>query len=230
MSIRNSDITTKIGAAPSAGLLSRAPGVSDTRSILTPNCLYSWAHELCEGSQQNADLFLQAYDAHIQQDSGPENDLISRSIPSLLGWHLAVQSLRRMASPSQASPASRNKQLLDHWQGAPRATSAVLMMPWIAGFTAFQTILLQMILLFGGAPGDAVTSRLMQSLSYSNLVLSEVSSKFQGLRPHAEFGSSIQAALTHGPHGAKKDIGFLDGSDLYEFCREALRHHGIDIE
>ncbi|KOS20598.1 putative transcriptional regulatory protein [Escovopsis weberi] len=223
MSTRNSDITMKPEALVPAGSPAHAPHIPDALTILTPECLYRWAHELCEGPHHNAAHFLRAYGAHILHDTGTSDDQVRRSVPSILGWHLAVQSLRRMA-PGEASRASRNGQLVDHWQAIPKTMPALLMMPWIAGYTAFQTILLRMVMC-GVVPDGK--PQLLQSLSYSNLILSAVSSKFQGLKPHAEFGSIIHRGLMRDSSRLKADVGFLEGSDLYDLCRQALHRQGI---
>ncbi|KAK5987470.1 hypothetical protein PT974_11599 [Cladobotryum mycophilum] len=224
MSTPNTDITFKCRAHSFDASQTLTSEIMD--NILTPLGIYSWAYELSESPGNTAAAFLRAYDAYVLHDKSGRDDRTRKFMPSLLGFHLAIQSLRRLA-PNEAITTSRNGLLIDHWQSIPKTMPSLLMLPWIAGYSAFQAALLQMTLC-GRIPEKQ--PRLTQSLSQSNLILSVVSSKFKGLSPHAEFGSSVLIEIMSPAEGIRLDIDFLEGSDLYQFCAEALNSVGIGID
>lgn len=182
--------------------------------------IFSWAYELCSSPKNDATGYLSSYNEYISRD-GLSSEGMTSYLPRIFGLHLATQSLRR--STGTHSPfEAQSKLVQDHLAVFQNSITTWLALPWITGYSIFQLCLLQ-ILFCDGLPQKQRVSQISQSLSFAGMVLSVISTKFSGLHPHRVLLNKVLAQITSSDTASQHDVDFLEGGDLHEFCRDALR-------
>ncbi|UKZ77923.1 hypothetical protein TrVFT333_005653 [Trichoderma virens FT-333] len=188
--------------------------------------MFSWAYELCNSPQNDAAGYLSYYNEYIHRRRLNRKGEISY-LPRVLGLHLATQSLRRSTGTGSAFEAM-SKVVQDHLTVLQNSVTIWFALPWITGYSIFQLGLLQ-ILLCDGLPEKQRISQISQTLSLVEMILSVISTKFPGLYPHCALVDKVLTQMTSSDVDYRHNIDFLDGSDLYEFCRNALRSVDMSI-
>lgn len=186
--------------------------------------IFSWAYSLCSSPKNDAAGYLSRYEEHVLQSrlSGEEN---TSFLPRVFELQLVAQSLRRSFAISSTLEA-QNK--LVHDCIVPFQTSIHIWpaLPWITGYSIFQLALLS-IFFSNGIPQNLRVSQVSPLLSLAGMIMSVMKTKFSGLHPHSVLLSGVLKQMTSFDADSRKDIDFLEGSNLYEFCKDAL--HCVDI-
>ncbi|KAL7786677.1 hypothetical protein V8C37DRAFT_392068 [Trichoderma ceciliae] len=188
--------------------------------------IFSWAYELCSSPKNDAASYLYYYDEYVLH-SKLSNDETIPYLPRIFGLHLAAQSLRR-STGTNSTFKMQSRLVQDHLGILQNSVTTWLALPWITGYSIFQLDLLQ-ILFCDGLPQEQKTSQMSQSLFLSGMVLSVISTKFPGLYPHSALLKKILAQITSSDADSRHNLDFLDGSNLYELCRDALKCVGMDV-
>lgn len=188
--------------------------------------IFSWAYELCSSPENDAAGYLSYYNEYILRSSLSNRGAI-HSLPRMFGLHLATQSLRRSTGASSAFE-TRSKLVQDHLAVFQNSVITWLALPWITGYSIFQLGLLQ-ILLCDGLPQKQRVSQISQTLSLVGMILSVISTRFPGLHPHSVLVNKVLTQMSSSDADWRHNIDFLDGSDLYDFCRDALKCVNMSI-
>lgn len=197
-----------------------------TRKELSLEEIFSWAYELCSNPKNDASNYLSRYEEHILQSrlSGAED---TSYLPRVFELQLVAQSLRRSYTVGSTFEA-QNKLVHDCLMPFQSSIQIWPALPWITGYSIFQLVLLG-ILFSNGMPRNQRISRVSHLLSLAGMVLSIMKTKFRGLHPHSVLLSGILKQITAFDTNYRRDIDFLEGSNLYEFCRDALNCVDIDL-
>jgi hypothetical protein len=188
--------------------------------------IFSWAYELCSSPKNDAAGYLSRYEERILQSrlSGEEN---TSYLPRVFELQLVAQSLRR----SLAIGSTFTTQNILVYNCLVSLQSAIHIwpaLPWITGYSIFQQVLLG-ISFSKWMPQNHRSSRVSRLLSLALMVLSVMKTKFSGLRPHSVLLAGVLKQLTSSDTSSRYNLDFLDGSNLYEFCRDALNCVDIDV-
>lgn len=187
--------------------------------------IFSWAYDLCSSPKNDAADYLSCYEERILQPrlSGEEN---ASYLPRAFELQLVAQSLRRLLSAG--SPfAAQSKLVYDCLVSFQSSVHIWPALPWITGYSIFQLVLLG-IILSNEMPRNQRISQVSQLISLAGMVLSVMQTKFSGLHSHSIFLGGVLKQITSLDTNSRQNIDFLDGSSLYEFCRDAL--NCVDIE
>ncbi|PTB46363.1 hypothetical protein M441DRAFT_63642 [Trichoderma asperellum CBS 433.97] len=188
--------------------------------------IFSWAYELCSGPKRDAAGYLSRYEEHVLPSrlSGEEN---TSYLPRVFELQLVAQSLRRSFAADSTFEAQSK---LVHDCLLPFQSSIHIWpaLPWTTGYSIFQLVLLG-IFFSNGMPQKQKVSRDSHLLSLAGMVLSVVKTKFPGLHHYSALLSRVLKQITCIDTDSRQTIDFLEGSNLYEFCRGALNCVDIDI-
>ncbi|KAL6833197.1 hypothetical protein J3E69DRAFT_323289 [Trichoderma sp. SZMC 28015] len=222
MSIQNRDISSDWEAC-----IVKPPDIctSDSEGFTLVE-MFSWAYELCGSFQNDGASYLSYYNEYLRGrilSNKGEIPFLSK----ILGLHLATQSIKRSAGASSALEG-RDKLVQDHLAVLQNSVSTWFALPWITGYSIFQLGLLQ-VLFCGGLPQKQRMSQISQTLSLAEMILSVISTRFPGLYPHKALVNKVLTQMASSDVESRHNIDFLDGSDLYEFCTNALMSIGMNI-
>ncbi|KAL7909746.1 hypothetical protein GGI35DRAFT_397058 [Trichoderma velutinum] len=223
MSIQNRDISLDWEAC-----IVKPPEICTSESEengLTLVEIFSWAYELCGSFQNDGAGYLSYYSEYLYRRISKHGEIPYLS--KILGLHLATQSIKRSAVASSTFEA-RGKLVHDHLAVLQNSVSTWFALPWITGYSIFQLGLLQ-LLFCGGLPQKQRISQISQTLSLAEMILSVISTRFPGLYPHKALVNKVLTQMATSDVDSRHNIDFLDGSDLYEFCRNALMSVGMSI-
>lgn len=188
--------------------------------------IFSWAYELCSSPNNDAEGYLSRYEEHILQNrlSGEEN---TSYLPRVFELQLVAQSLRRSFAVGSTF-AAHSKLVYDYLVSFQSSIHIWPALPWITGYSIFQLVLLG-IFFSNGMPQNDRVSQVSHLISLAGMVLSVMKTKFPGLHPHSVLLGGVLKQMTSFDTGSRQTIDFLEGSNLYEFCRDALNCVNIDI-
>jgi hypothetical protein len=188
--------------------------------------IFSWTYELCSNPRNKAADYLSYYNEHILR-SRVDSEGMTPYLTRMLELQLAAQSLKR-SSEIDSTFEAQSKLIQDHLAPFKSSINTWLALPWITGYSLFQLVLLH-ILFSDGLSQKRRVSQVSQSLSLAGMVLSVISTKFPGLHPHSILLNKVLMQITSSDTDSEQNIDFLEGSDLYEFCRNALKCVDIGI-
>lgn len=188
--------------------------------------IFSWAYELCSSPKKDAAGYLSCYEERILQPrlSGEEN---TSYLPRAFELQLVAQSLRRLLSAS-SGPEAQSKLVYDCLISFQSSIHIWPALPWITGYSIFQVVLLG-IFFSNEMPRNQRVSQVSHLLSVAGMVLSVMKTKFSGLHSHSLFLSGVLKQITSFDTDSRQNIDFLEGSNLCEYCRDALNCLDIDI-
>ncbi|KAL7928442.1 hypothetical protein V8C35DRAFT_318138 [Trichoderma chlorosporum] len=188
--------------------------------------IFSWAYELCSSPQNDAAGYLSCYNEHLRYRKLNHKGEIPY-LPRIFGLHLATQSLRR-STISRSALESRDKLVRDHLAVLQNSVTTWFALPWVTAYSVFQLGLLQ-ILFCDGLPQEQRTSQISQTLALVEMILSVISTRFPGLYPHNVVVRKVVTQMSSPEADIEHSINFLEGSDLYELCRDALKCVGVGV-
>ncbi|KAL7922049.1 hypothetical protein ACQKWADRAFT_294322 [Trichoderma austrokoningii] len=188
--------------------------------------IFSWTYDLCSSPKNDAAGYISRYEEHILQSrlSGEED---ASYLPRVFELQLVAQSLRRSLSIGSTS-AAQGKLILNCLASFQSAIHIWAALPWITGYNMLQLALLG-IFFSNGMPQSQRVSQISHLLSMAGMVLSVMKTKFSGLHPHSVLLGGVSKQITSFDTDSRQNINFLEGSNLYEFCRDALNCVDIDI-
>ncbi|KAL7942475.1 hypothetical protein V8C42DRAFT_332540 [Trichoderma barbatum] len=224
MGIQNRDISSDWETCLVKPLDICAPESGDKGLSLVE--IFSWAYELRSSPQNDAAGYLSYYNGYLL-GSRQNNRREIPFLPRMFGLHLAAQSLRRSVGAS-STLETRDKLVQDNLVVLQNSATTWFALPWIIGYSIFQLGLLQ-ILFCDGLPQKQRVGQISQTLSFVEMILSVISTRFPGLYPHSVLVNKVLTQVASPDAGSQHNIDFLDGSDLYEVCRNALRCVDISI-
>ncbi|KAL6692450.1 hypothetical protein J3F84DRAFT_382720 [Trichoderma pleuroticola] len=222
MSIQNRDISSDWEAC-----IVKPPDICTSESEgLTLVEMFSWAYELCGNFQNDGASYLSYYNEYLRRRILSNKGEIPY-LSKIFGLHLSTQSIKRSAGATSALEG-RGKLVQDHLAVLQNSVSTWFALPWITGYSLFQLGLLQ-LLFCGGLPQKQRISQISQTLSLAEMILSVISTRFPGLYPHKALMNKVLTQMASSDVASRHDVDFLEGSDLYEFCRNALMSVGMSI-
>lgn len=188
--------------------------------------IFSWAYELCSSPKNDAVGYLSRYEERILQRrlSGEEN---TPYLPRVFELQLVAQSLRRLLSAGSTF-ASQGILVYDCLVSFQSSIHIWPALPWITGYSIFQLVLLG-IFFSNEMPQNQRVSQVSHLISLAGMVLSVMKAKFPGLHPHSVLLGGVVKQITSFDADFRQNIDFLEGSNLYEFCRDALNCADIDV-
>lgn len=222
MSIQNRDISSDWEAC-----IVKPPDICTSESEgLNLVEMFSWVYELCGSFENDGASYLSYYNEYLRRRIlSPKGEIPFLS--KIFGLHLATQSIKRSAGASSAFE-DRGRLVQDHLAVLQNSVSTWFALPWITGYSIFQLALLQ-LLFCGGLPQKQKLSQISQTLSLAEMILSVISTRFPGLYPHKALVNKVLAQTASPDTESRHNINFLEGSDLYEFCTNALTSVGMSI-
>ncbi|KAK0765386.1 hypothetical protein N5P37_001316 [Trichoderma harzianum] len=222
MSIQNRDISSDWETC-----IVKPPDICTSDSEgLTLVEMFSWAYELCGSFQNDGASYLSHYNEYLRRRILSHKGEIP-FLSKIFGLHLVTQSIKRSAGASSALEG-RDKLVQDHLAVLQNSVSTWFALPWITGYSIFQLGLLQ-LLFCGGLPQKQRISQISQTLSLAEMILSVISTRFPGLYPQKALVNKVLTQMASSDVESRHNIDFLDGSDLYEFCTNALISVGMNI-
>ncbi|KAJ4211482.1 hypothetical protein NW759_012394 [Fusarium solani] len=141
------------------------------------------------------------------------------ALPMFFAYQLAVQSsLKHLRSvPSEISPQPLQI------RGFPRSWSKTRK-PWIVGCSVFEANLVNILswAALPTIPKAAAIPELKEWLLDACQVVEEISLTFQGLSEHASLLRAIHEYMKSPERTPTPNIQFLERTNLYELCVQAL--------
>lgn len=196
------------------------------RKELSLEEIFSWAYKLCSSPENDTAGYLSRFEERISQrrlNSEENTSYLTRAFE----LQLVAQSLRRLLSASSTFSA-RSKLVYDCLISLQSSIHIWPALPWITGYSIFQLGLLGMFF-SKGVPQSQRVSQVSHLLSLAGMVLSVMKIKFSGLYSHGVLLGGVLKQITSCDTDSRQSIDFLDGSNLYEFCRDALNSIDIDV-